>query len=311
MDKLLAIRTFHRVVETGSFTRAARELQLTQPQVSKTVASLERALGTKLLQRSTRQMALTDDGRLYSERSHALLAEFDDIDELVGQRRVAPAGRLKVGCPVGFGRLHLGHRMLRFLSRFPGIEVELAMADRFVDLIAEGIDVSVRIGEIRDSGLIARRLGSSCRLVVGAPSYFDRFGEPATPADLVNHNCLVYTELSSGNEWVFQQAGMVRKVRVSGNFSANNSEVLREAILAGTGIGVAPNWLFGSEFARGEVRAVLQTCSPPPLPIHVVYPSRRLQSAKVRAFVDFMAEEFECSADLAHLAAPGPDSKRR
>lgn len=311
MDKLLAIRAFHRVVETGSFTQAARELGIAQPQVSKTVASLEQALGAKLLQRSTRRIALTDDGRLYYERSHALLAEFDDIDELVGHRRTTPAGRIKVGCPVGFGRLHLGHRIPRFLSAYPGIQVELAMADRFVDLIAEGIDVAVRLGEIRDSGLVARRLGESARLVVGAPSYFDKFGEPATPFDLVNHNCLVYTELASGNEWVFQQAGIVRKVRVRGNFSANNSEVLREAILAGTGIGVAPNWLFGAEFLRGDVRAVLRDCSPPPLPIHVVYPSRRLQSAKVRAFIDFLVDEFERSEDLAHLAVPGVGSKAR
>jgi DNA-binding transcriptional LysR family regulator len=299
MDTLGAIRVFSRVVEAGSFSAVARELGTTQPTVSKQIAMLEEHLGTRLVNRTTRNLTLTEDGKTYYECCRHILNAVEEADGAVGRRQATPSGLIRAGCPVAFGRLHVAPRMRRFLDRYPELRVELVMSDQFGDLVEQGVDVTIRIGDLADASLIARLVGVTRRVTIGSPEYFARMGEPRTPHDLVRHNCLVYTRLSTGNEWHFNGPSGLIKVRVAGTFLADNSEAIRAAVIAGVGIGVAPIWSLYDEIARGEVRIVLADYEPKRLPIHALYPSRRFVSSKVRAFIDFLADEFGCDPLIA------------
>jgi len=234
MDLYAAVRIFARVAEAGSFTDVARELNITQPTVSKQISALEEHLGVRLVNRTTRSLTLTDDGRLFYEHCRQILGAFDEAESAIGKGRFSPAGMIRMACGVAFGRLHIAPRMGRLLDRYPDLRVELVMSDDFVDLVEQGIDIAVRVGELLDQSLIARRIGTTARVTVGSPEYFRRCGEPETPDDLRNHNCIVYTHLSTTNEWHFGGADGLIRVRVKGNFLANNSEAVREAVLAGS-----------------------------------------------------------------------------
>src|SRR5258708_29698572 len=189
--------------------------------------------------------------------------------------------------------------MARLDERHPELQVEVVMSEGFVDLVEQGIDLAVRVGELVDQSLIARRIGTTARVTVGSPDYFVRRGEPQIPDDLRNHNCIVYTHLSTVNEWHFAGADGPIRVRVQGNFLANNSEAVREAVLSGVGVGVTPTWLFRDEVTSGLVKIVLRKYEPTRLPIHAVYPSRRLLSARVRAVIDFLIHEFQIDPGLS------------
>jgi len=289
MDRLAAMRAFLRIVESGSLSAVAREFGASQPTISKQLAALEARLGVRLLNRSTRSLSLTDEGARYYERCRDALEAVEAAEASV--RQTAPAGLLRVSCPIAFGRLQVAPRMRRLLERHPKLRVELLMNDRFVDLVEEGADVSVRIGELADSALIARRVGLARRVTVATPDYFARAGEPAAPEDLREHNCLVYTQLATADEWRYLGPGGERKVRVSGNFRANTSDAVREAVLSGLGVSMSPLWLFADALADGRLRATLPGWEPPPLPIHAVWTAARLPSPKIRRFVEFLAEE--------------------
>lgn len=303
MDLLDAMRSFVRVVETGSFSAVARELNATQPTVSKQVAWLEKRLGTRLLQRTTRSLSLTEEGRTFAARALAALEAIDEAEAAVGPRRQKPGGHVRIACPVAFGRLHVAPRLRRFLDRFPDLSLELVMSDGVANLVEQGLDVAIRVGQLADTTLVARRIGTTRRVTVGAPAYFRRHGEPQTPKDLADHDCIVYTALATGNEWHFEGKDGPVKVRVSGRVSANNSEAVREGVLSGCGIAVLPTWLFRTELVDGTVRIVLQDFEPVALPVHAVYPSRRFVPAKVHAVVEFFAEEFRRDPSLS---AVGP-----
>jgi DNA-binding transcriptional LysR family regulator len=287
------------VAEAGSFTDVARELNLTQPTVSKQISALEERLGTRLVNRTTRSLTLTDDGRQFYEHSRQILEALAEAESVIGKGRSAPSGMIRLGCPVAFGRLHVAPRMARLLDRHPELSVELLMNDGFVDLVEHGIDLAVRVGELTDQSLIARRIGTTARVTVASPDYFARRSEPQTPEDLRSHNCIVYTHLSTVNEWHFDGSAGPIRVRVQGNFRANNSEAVREAVLSGIGVAVTPTWLFRDEITKGLVKIVLRQYEPTRLPIHAVYPSRRLLSAKVRAVIDFLSHEFQIDPALS------------
>lgn len=292
MDLLSGMRLFARVVETGGFTAVARENSTSQPTISRTIASLEAHLGVRLLNRSSRAVTLTDDGRQFYERARGALEAVADAESSVGRRRGAPSGLLRLGTPVAFGRLHVAPRMPAFLDRHAGVDVELVMNDAFVDLVGEGLDLAIRVGDLEDPSLVARPIGMTRRVTVAATSYLERRGIPCRPADLAGHDCVIYTRLATGQRWHFQSHEGAVHVDVGGRFRADNSEAVREAVLGGAGIAVLPVWLFSDEIERGLVQVVLQQFEPTRLPIHAVYPSRRLLSAKVRVMIDFLAAEF-------------------
>ena len=292
MDLLSGMRMFARVVETGGFTAVARENSTSQPTISRTIAALEAHLGVRLLNRSSRALTLTDDGRQFYQRARDALEAVAEAESSVGRRRGAPSGLLRLGTPVAFGRLHVAPRMPAFLDRHPEVNVELVMDDAFVDLVGEGLDLAIRVGDLADPLLIARQIGTTRRVTVAAAAYLDKRGIPATPEDLARHDCVIYTRLATGQRWHFDGGEGPVRVDVAGRFRADNSEAVREAVIGGAGIAVMPVWLFQDEIERGLVRIVLERFEPTQLPIHAVYPSRRLLAAKVRAMMDFIAAEF-------------------
>ncbi|MBM3117870.1 LysR family transcriptional regulator [Jeongeupia naejangsanensis] len=297
MDRLQAMHTFVRVVETGSFSAVARERHTTQSTISKQIAALEHALGVRLLNRSTRALALSEAGAHYFEQARRLVAEVSELEAGLRQGEQRLSGPLRVAAAVGFGRLKLMPLVQRFLEAHPDVSIDLRLHDGFVDLVEQGVDVAVRIGELGDSSLIARRIGTSYRMALASRSYLASLpAAPRSPADLARHNCLVYTELSAGNAWLFTAgenagvaAGTTQTIRVRGNLQSNSSEVIRSAVLSGMGIAYSPSWLFDAEMASGDVVRLLPGWVATSPPIHLVYPRARAQAAKVRAFSDFVA----------------------
>lgn len=295
MDRLAAMQTFVRVVESGSFSAVARERAATQSAVSKQVAALERALGARLLSRTTRSLALTEAGERYFEQARRLVAEIAEAEGSLRQGEQQLTGWLRVAASVGFGRLKLLPLVKSFLAAHPGVKIDLRLNDGFVDLVEQGIDVAVRIGELADSSLVARRIGTSQRVLVASRAYLRGLPRglktPRVPADLRRLNCIVYTELATQGAWRFTagpgapvEAGSTVTVRAQGNLQTNSSEVVRAAVLTGMGVGFSPTWLFEAELAQGEVQVLLPQWSAPPIPVHLLSPSQRRQSAKVQAF---------------------------
>ena len=295
MDLLSGMKLFVRVAETGGFSSVARESASTQPTVSRTVAALEAHLGVRLLNRSSRAVTLTDDGRAFYRQAMRALEAVTEAEACVGRRLDQPTGSLRLGVPVAFGRLHVAPHMPAFLARYPEVEVDLAMNDAFVDLVGEGLDLVIRVGMLEDPSLIARRIGTTRRVTVASADYLGRRGKPMTPADLRQHECVVYTRLATGSRWHFGGPDGPLTVDVRGRLRVDNSEAVREAVVNGAGIAVIPVWLFSDEISSGRVKIILDAFEPNALPIHAVYPSRRQVSAKVRAMIDFLAGAFAAS----------------
>jgi DNA-binding transcriptional LysR family regulator len=293
MDRLDCIQSFVRVVETGSFSAVARELNTTQPTISKQIAALEDYLDVQLLTRSTRKLQLTQEGERFFEHCQAVLDAAAVAEASVGQRQ-KPAGTLRVSCPVAFGQHQLMPYVGNFLDRYPDIKLDLTLSDRFTDLVEDGIDLAIRIGQVNDPSLITHRLGVTRRVTVGATTYFRKHPKPQTPEELVNHNCIVYTRLATGNEWHFQQpTGGTVQVTVNGNLQVDNSTAIREAVLSGLGIAVCPVWLFGDLLQSDSLSTVLKDYQPLPLPIQAVYRRGRFIPAKVRCFIEYLTTEFK------------------
>lgn len=299
-DLLSWCRSYCRVVETGSFSAVAAESATTQPTISRHIAALERHLDTRLLQRSTRALTPTDDGLIFYEQARMVLAAVESAETLVGRRRFEPSGRLRLACPVVFGRMHLVTYVSQFLQRHPQLEVDLVMREEFADLVEEGIDLAIRIGEINDPGLVARRIGTTRRITVASSDYLAANGTPTHPDELVAHQCVLFTRIGGGEVWCFAGPdGVVVDAQVNGRLRSNSSEAVREATLAGLGIAVLPTWHFPSGVVPAGLCQILTDYEPLSLPIHAVYSSRRHLALKVRAMIDFLADEFSRHATLA------------
>ncbi|RON22782.1 LysR family transcriptional regulator [Pseudomonas brassicacearum] len=298
MDTLNAMATFVRVVERGSFSAVAREMQASQPTISKLLRALETRLGAKLISRSTRQLSLTDEGQRYYNECRQILAAVDAAEQRFRSGRESVAGNLKIGSSVSFGRLHIAPRLPEFLKTHPQVQIDLQLSDQNQDLVSEGLDVTFRIGELTDSGLLARHIGTTHRITVAAPDYLEQHGEPHTPEELGAHNCLQFNLLSSQNLWHYQRGNQRHEVLIRGNAQSNNSEAIREMVLGGLGIALSPVWLFSEDLKAGRVQAILQDYTAQSLPIHAVSPANRRQSARVRAFVDYMSQALEQAPEL-------------
>jgi len=293
MDRLEAMRTLVAVVDSGGISAAAERLDVAKSAVSRRIAELEEHLGAQLLRRTTRTVQLTDTGRSFYERCLGILADVEEAESAVRQEHGALRGRLRVAMPLSFGVLHLAPAVIAFLERHPDVELDLDLNDRQVDVLQEGFDVAVRIADLADSSLIARRLTTVRLLPCASPGYLQRHGAPRTPEDLAGHRCLVYSNAPDGAAWQYRTpAGEPRQVRVGVRLQANNGDLARQLALAGEGIALAPTFIVYRELARGELVPLLQEWRWPQFNAYALYPPTRHLSRRVRAFVDFLAERF-------------------
>ena len=287
LDRIACIKSFVRTVETGSFSAVAREMDTTQPTISKQIAALEEYLDVQLLIRSTRKVSLTDEGTRFYQHAQIVLAALAEAESSVGSRQI-PRGVLRVNCSVAFGQMQIVPRLKRFLDRYPDLKVDLSMSDYYVDLVEEGIDLAIRIGNFRDPHLMSEPIGNARLVTVATVAYLEKFGEPQVPADLIHHNCIVYTRQTTRNEWQFQGT----TITVKGNLQVNDSAALREAVVAGIGIGTSPMWAFSEGLAHKSLKIILEDYEPAPLPIQAVYRRSHFQPAKVKCLIDFLIDEF-------------------
>lgn len=286
MDRFQAMTTFVRVVDTGSFSAAARQLQIGQPAVSKLMAQLERQLQVRLLNRSTHGLSPTEAGLRYYERARASLQEAEEAELAARGAGRGLAGRLRVSAATTFARLHVVPHLPQFVAEHPQLEIDVILDDRVIDLVAEGVDVSLRMGALADSGAMAQKLASGPRAVIATPGYLARAGEPRSPAELAGHAAVVYSQLPS--VWSFTREGSEVSVAVHGRVRFSAAEGLRAAVLADMGLTVASEWMFTEELARGTVRRLLPEWRLPPIDLWAVYPSGRLASAKARQFASYV-----------------------
>ena len=300
MDALTDIAVFVRVVERGSFTLAADDLALSRAVVSKYLSRLEDRLGARLLHRTTRRLSLTEAGAALFEASRGALERIEEAEAAVAQFQANPRGRLRVSAPMSFGILHLGPAMADFCRAYPEVILDLRLDDRFVNLVEDGFDVAVRIGQLTDSSLVARKVATTRAIACASPAYLDEHGEPDTPEDLVSHNCLVYSYLA--DVWRFTAPdGREIPVAVNGNLRVNNGIVLAEAAVAGHGVLFTPSFYVAPLLRDGRLRQVLARYKGKELGIHAVYPQRGHVPPKVRAFVDFLAQRFGRKPDWEKL----------
>ncbi len=293
IDRFAALEAFVKVAETQSFSEAARRLRSSKSAVSRSVGALEAELGSRLINRTTRSLNLTEAGRAYFERVSRILSDLDDADRALSQLQASPRGRLMVSAPMSFGFLHLAPALPEFLARFPEVDVDLSLNDRFVDLVDEGFDLALRIGALPDSSLMARRIAPIRVTLCASADYFRRRGTPQTPEDLKAHECLRNSNVARTQEWRFvDQDGKPSLVSVSGRVSANNGDTLRVLALSGFGIATLPTFIVGADLRAGALVSALDRFVPQPLAMSAVYPHSRHLSPKVRAFVDFLVERF-------------------
>ena len=292
MDRLQAIQVFVQVVESSNFIRAAERLGLSATAVSRQVAELEKHLQSRLLQRTTRRISLTESGRTFYERCVQILAELDEAEREVGQEAAEPRGTIRLTTSVNFGTRQVTPAIASFLARHAQVKFDVSLSDRIVDIIEEGFDLAIRIGRTGAQNLVARKLGEARLVLCASPAYIARHGAPATPEDLARQNCLTY-EYALRDAWTFRDAaGRERTVRVAGSLNSNNGDLNAAAAVQGVGIALEPDFIVDSELKSGKLVPVLESFEAPASPIYAVYPSRRFLPAKVRMFVDFLVERF-------------------
>jgi len=283
---------FRRVVEAESFSAVARETNMSQSTVSKHIASLEERLDTKLLNRSTRSLKLTEAGKEYYHHCIRILNDFQEAEASVGKGKIDPTGTLRISTSAAFGRTCILPYLSEFLSTYPDINIDLIFNDDYIDLVKEGIDLAIRIGPLEDSSLIARKIGSSPRLVVASPEYLVNHGRPKKPVDLIKHDCLFYTLQKSPDLWYFNstQEGD-ESIRVNSRLKASSPDAICDATLEGLGISILGEWYVRKHIREGKLKVILPDYKPTTYDIHAVYPERRFVPQKVKRMIEFLTEK--------------------
>lgn len=293
IDLLDGVAVFVGVINTGSFTAAAEALGHSTSYVSKTVTRLEKRLGSRLLNRTTRTISLTDAGRAYFERCNQIVIDAENAQRSISQLQDNPKGLLRVNAPVSFGSMYLLDHLSEFMKRFPEITLEVEFNDRMIDVVAEGYDVVIRAGQIRDSNLVARKFTTSKSIVVASPAYSKNNGRPEMVSELENHACLAYSLIPNPTLWEFMKDGNRTVVKVTPRLMCNNAAIEVAMAVNGIGIGRIPLFCCEQEIAEGTLEIILDDYEQPEIGVYAVYPHRQYLTAKVRAFVDFLVERFE------------------
>ncbi|MEM1253573.1 MAG: LysR family transcriptional regulator [Cyanobacteria bacterium P01_H01_bin.21] len=293
MDKFAAIHAFVQVVEASGFAAAAREMGMSRSAVNKLVISLETELGVRLLQRSTRQVTPTATGTAFYERCLGILADLQEAELAVSQEQAEPIGALRINAPMTFGTLHLAPVLAEFMTQYPGVQMQLTLEDRFIDPLAEGFDLTLRIAQPETSPrLVIHQLAQLRLLLCAAPSYLEQQGTPKSAQDLSQHSCLAYGELASRNEWVLAGPDNDVRVTVNGTMCSNNGEVLRDAAIQGLGIVLLPQFIVQQSLDQGNLQEILPAYRPQALSLCVIYPTNRHLSTKVQLLTAFLKERF-------------------
>ncbi|MFC1749240.1 LysR family transcriptional regulator [Pseudomonadota bacterium] len=291
MDKLLAMTTFVQIVERGSLTAAAEALDKSLPSVVRMLATLEASLDVRLLNRTTRRMTLTDEGRHYLLRCRQILADIEETELELTAQQSEPSGHLNVTAPIMFGKMHVAPVITDFLKNHSRVAIDLLLYDRAVNLIEEGIDVAIRIGHLGDSSMIAKPVGEIRRVVCASPSYLEKVGRPTQPKEISKHNCVRFTGLSPGTAWQFFDNGKSITVQTKVVFGCNQATAAIDACVAGLGIGMFLSYQIEPLVKAGKLKIILPDFEPPPMPVNVVYSHAKLISTRVRVFVEWMAEK--------------------
>jgi DNA-binding transcriptional LysR family regulator len=294
MDRYAGMTVFVRVVESGSFIATARQFAISPTMVSTHIQALEKHLGVRLLNRTTRRVSATEVGRNYYEDCLRILHEVEEAERAASDLQAAPRGRIRLTAPMTFGIRQLGPLIADYLRTYPDVSINLSLDDRKIDLVEEGFDLAIQVGELADSSLVARRVTLAPAIVCASRDYVDKYGAPKTPRDLLRHDCLAYANSGAPAEWRFiGPDGVEESVAPSGRFLANNGDALRKLALRGLGILLAPEFIVEGDLKAGNLIALMPDYNTVPFPFHAVYPHSRYLSAKVKTFIDFLVAWFE------------------
>jgi DNA-binding transcriptional LysR family regulator len=293
MDKLMGMTVFVKVARAGSFAAGARELGISRAMATKHIMQLEGALGSRLFNRTTRSLNLTDVGASYLERCQQVLNDIEEMEAAVTQLQTEPRGVLKISAPPVIGATHITRAVVEFLKIHPDIKIDIVLQSSPGDLIDEGIDIAIYLGNLEDTSMVARKLATSPLVVCASPEYLKKYGIPKTPEDLINHSCLVNWAIAPRHKWQFRTESGLKFITVSGRVQTNAAHSIRIAAINGLGLVMLPTYIVGGDIEKGLLLTVLENYTLPPLDIHAVYPHRKYLSTKVRSFLDFLQEWLE------------------
>ncbi len=296
MDKLVSMRVFSTVAKSGSFSDAAKKLSISKAMASKHVQNLENSLGVRLFNRTTRKLNLTDVGNAYFKKVDDILAEIDETELSISQLNSEPKGKLKIMAQPSFGAFHLTRALSIYQKKYPDVTTEIELSNRSPDLVEDGIDIALYVGELDDSSFVARKIASARRVVCASPEYLKQNGTPEKPEDLSQYNCLVYAPRTAVSEWELINQNEKIKVKISGDIQCNDGDALRIAAIQGCGIVQLPTYMVGLDIQAGRLNALLEDYEPEKLPVYAIYNHRKYLSAKIQTFIEFIYELYQPEA---------------